>query len=294
MSRPADYCDLGVNWQTGCEPGLPCWERCWARKRALMLAGNFGYPADEPFRPTFHSDVFKRPLPKKPKVIALNFMGDWALALPDYLRVMLDKIADHPQHTFLTLTKRPEVLLGKLESAYPYNWPHELPGNLWLGTSAATQAELDARLPALLDIPAAHYWLSLEPLLGPIDLAAALSLCSVEDDGSTPPWVNWVVVGCESGRGARWGRRGQCWPANGGGLVCDQACQPRVPCGVCEWEVNGWTRSLVAQCKAAGVPVWVKQLPVWKEDKWSVSDDMADFPADLRFQERPPMKGEGS
>ena len=40
------------NWFTGCEPGLPYWPRCWARALANRLKGRYGYPADEPFRPT--------------------------------------------------------------------------------------------------------------------------------------------------------------------------------------------------------------------------------------------------
>jgi len=269
MSRPAKYCDLGANWFTGCEPGLPCWERCWARAMANRLKGRYGYPADEPFRPTFHEAALAKPLPRKPKVIAANFMGDWALATAGEVFEMVVAM-DLPgrAHTFLTLTKRPGLLATKLRCF------SSLAPNIWLGTSASTQAELDERLPALLAIPAAHYWLSLEPLLGPVDLGDALSQCSIEDDGSTPPWVNWVVVGCESGRRARWGQPHMRYhPADG--LVSDIL------------DVADWTYSTVIQCRAAGVPVWVKQLPVFRDGRWRVSDDPADFPEDLRVQERP-------
>ena len=291
MSRPAKYCDLGANWFTGCEPGLPCWERCWARAMANRLKGRYGYPADEPFRPTFHEAALAKPLPRKPAVIALNFMGDWALASRDRITDMLAMMSTYPQHTFLTLTKRPHLFTNKMVSIYP--------DNVWLGTSASTQAELDARLPALLAIPAAHYWVSLEPILGPVDLrcVAAARVADgrwgVDYLDTEYQHVDWVAVGCESGPRARWGRRGQCWCADGGGLVCpqDDCCDDEPACDVCEYEVNGWTRSVVAQCRAAGVPVWVKQVPVLRDGASRVSDDPEAFPEDLRVQERPFPKG---
>jgi len=260
---------LHVNWFTGCEPGLPCWARCWARAMANRLKGRYGYPADEPFRPTFHEEAFARPLPKKPQVVALNFMGEWALASTSEMTAILNAVNLYEQHTFLTLTKRPQMLmdlLGKLPKS------GGLPDNLWLGLSASTQAELDERLPALLRIPAAHYWLSLEPLLGPVDLGTALDDNAIEDDGSLRPWIDWIVVGCESGRAARWG----IWqPAS---MKVDQ-WQP--------WDVMKWTRTLVAQCHDAQVPVMGKQLPVFKDGKWVVSSTLADFPPDLQVAERP-------
>ncbi len=249
MGKPADYCDVGINWFTGCEPGLPCWDRCWARGMASRLKGRSGYPADEPFRPTFHEEALQDGphLPRKPSVIALNFMGDWALAPARDLTWMLDRIEDNPRHTFLTLTKRPALLREKV--------PGRHPSNLWVGTSIEDDTQLH-RWAELAHFPG-HVWLSLEPLLGPVNIPNGFLL------GRSGH--NWVVAGCESGHGARWGHR----------------CEPD------GWEVVRWTRSIVAQCHAANVPVWVKQLPVFKEGKWVVSSDMADFPADLRVQAKP-------
>ena len=275
MSRPAKYCDLGANWFTGCEPGLPCWERCWARAMANRLKGRYGYPADEPFRPTFHEAALAKPLPRKPKVIAANFMGDWALAnAGEVFEMVLAMDLPGRAHTFLTLTKRPGLLATKLRCF------SSLAPNIWLGTSASTQAELDARLPALLAIPAAHYWLSLEPLLGPVDLRC-VAAAQMEDgrwgvDYLDPEYqhVEWVVVGCESRPRARWGQPHMRYhPADG--LVSDIL------------DVADWTYSTVIQCRAAGVPVWVKQVPVLRDGEWRVGDDPEEFPEDLRVQERP-------
>lgn len=101
-------------------------------------------------------------------------------------------------------------------------WP--LP-NVWVGVSVENQRWADARIPHLLSSSAAIRFLSAEPLLGPIDLAPYLK------DGS--PRLDWVIVGGESGPGAR-------------------------PLEL------AWVRSIVAQCSAANVPVFVKQLgTVW-------------------------------
>jgi protein gp37 len=253
---------LHLNWQTGCEKGLPCWGHCWARAMANRLKGRAGYPADEPFRPTFHDDRLHGKIGCN-QVVALNFMGDWALAKLDHLGAMVSRIADCRclNSIFLTLTKRPEMLRQKLRQA----WGRGLPDNLWLGMSTFGKVDR-AAWDALNRIPAAYYWLSYEPLLEPPELPL--------------PLPGWAVVGAESGRGARWGE-----------LI------PRIHRANdkdCKWTVEDWTRSLVAQCWADGVPVMVKQLPVYKEGKWRVSSDPKDFPADLRVQERAVEKGCGS
>lgn len=103
--------------------------------------------------------------------------------------------------------------------------------NVWLGVSVENQATADERIPLLLQTPAGVRFLSVEPLLGPVNLMGrGRYLAHVGEHG-----IGWVIIGGESGPGAR---------------PCDLA----------------WIRSVVAQCKAAGVPVFVKQLgslPIW-------------------------------
>lgn len=125
-------------------------------------------------------------------------------------------------------------------------WP--LP-NVWLGVSAEDQKRADERIPLLLATPAAVRWVSAEPLLGPISLRGERSTegwnwltGDAYDVDPTPPatrWsgntgrrINWVVVGGESGPGAR----------------------PMHP---------DWARSLRDQCAAAGVPYFHKQNGEW-------------------------------
>lgn len=128
-------------------------------------------------------------------------------------------------------------------------WP--LP-NVWLGTSCEDQKAADERIPLLLETPAAVRWVSAEPLLGPIDLRNLKSgtlnaldgidfenIGDIRDVGdlskSEIPGLNWIVVGGESGPGAR----------------------PMHP---------DWARSLRDQCVAAGVPFFFKQFGDWLED----------------------------
>lgn len=123
-------------------------------------------------------------------------------------------------------------------------WP--LP-NVWLGVSAEDQARADERIPLLLDTPAAVRFLSAEPLLGPIDLrqlerparigvdvidALECDLPPEEDVEWGTAVLDWVIVGGESGPGAR----------------------PMHP---------DWARQLRDDCAAAGVPFFFKQWGAW-------------------------------
>lgn len=124
-------------------------------------------------------------------------------------------------------------------------WP--LP-NVWLGTSVEDQRWADVRIPELLATPAAVRFVSCEPLLGPLDLEWCAGINAIARDwaggpgggtGAPHPLLNWVIVGGESGPGAG-------------------------PCDV------AWVRSVVSQCRAAGVAVFVKQLGA-KPRNWCVA-----------------------
>ena len=118
-------------------------------------------------------------------------------------------------------------------------WP--LP-NVWLGVSAEDQQRADERIPHLLDCPAAVRWISYEPALGPVDFEPYMPVTGAYLGGPSDlaaevgrPAISWIVVGGESGGGAR-------------------------PFDV------AWARSTIRQCEAAGVACFVKQLgarPVW-------------------------------
>jgi protein gp37 len=106
-----------------------------------------------------------------------------------------------PRHTFQILTKRPERMLDWISrSAFLSNAPLT---NAWLGVSVEDQKTADQRIPLLLETPAVVRWISAEPLLGSITLA---KYYKEEGQGAYSTWLdylNWVVVGGESGPSAR-------------------------------------------------------------------------------------------
>lgn len=123
---------------------------------------------------------------------------------------------------WLLLTKRPE----NVPAMVPAHWLEHWPPHVWLGTTAETQERYEERIVHLLSVPAHVKYLSLEALLGPVDVSASLGVRHEDELGdagilvtnpnqSSPraqgvpfhdPWVSgvmWVIVGGESGRRAR-------------------------------------------------------------------------------------------
>jgi protein gp37 len=138
-----------------------------------------------------------------------------------------------PHLDWQLLTKRPENVLEMVPASWAY---YGFPENVWIGTSVEDQAAADARIPHLLRIPARVRFLSCEPLLGPVDIWSVVE--AAEKTGryeppETAPYnyrhLHWVIVGGESGPGAR-------------------LMDPE------------WAESIACHCHAAGVPVFVKQL----------------------------------
>lgn len=114
------------------------------------------------------------------------------------------------------LTKRPE-------NFGLFGWGGEFPANVWVGASAAQQDELDRNVGYLNRVDAVVRFLSLEPLIGPIDLGRVFN-CS-ENDAE----IHWVIVGGESGPGAR--------PFD-----------------------TTWLPTIIRQCRESKVPLFIKQL----------------------------------
>jgi protein gp37 len=153
----------------------------------------------------------------------------------DRVRFRLWRLINRTPHLdWLLLTKRPENIMrmgpGEWCNPHTAGGPH-WPANVWLGTSVEHQAAAVERIPHLLKVPAALRFLSLEPLLGPVDLTSALD--TIDEPGDRLEMrrrgIHWCIVGGESGADAR----------------------------TCRVE---WMRSLVEQCRAASVPCFMKQL----------------------------------
>ncbi len=167
------------------------------------------------------------------------------------VRARLVKLWDAtPNLDWLVLTKRPENIRRMVHD----HWTEKVAGhvsqnegdgrrwkkreNVWLGTSIACQEDADRNIPEILKCRglAAKLFLSIEPLIGPVDLSEWLYTMKMEHDGDgniqevpCRPDINWVIAGGESGPNA--------WPCN-----------------------IAWIRDIVRQCKDAGVSCFVKQL----------------------------------
>jgi protein gp37 len=156
--------------------------------------------------------------------------------LVDSRRRLMNVIEGTPALDWLLLTKRPQNVLRLWRSAWGND---EWPANVWLGTTVEDQKRADERIPELLKIPARVRFLSCEPLLEEVKIRLSdYGSCFHEgyegrddeaDHRQCVSHLDWVIVGGESGGGAR---------------PFDLA----------------WARSLVNQCKAANVACFVKQL----------------------------------
>lgn len=230
---------------------------------------------------------------RKPTTFFVNSMSDLfhdRVPWPT-IQTIFAVMAACPDHTFQVLTKRAETMFefasretleecldvaidkenhqelipaaqdlrhsGKVKC-----WP--LP-NVWLGVSCEDQQRADERIPWLLKTPAAVRFLSCEPLLGPINLQPHIN-AGGKFVNSQAINCDWVIVGGESGPGAR-------------------------PCRMT------WIRDIVRQCADAGVPCFIKQLGTNCETGYGVNrkyvmtskkgGDMAEWPEDLRVRQFP-------
>ena len=99
-----------------------------------------------------------------------------------------------PALDWFLLTKRPQNIRNMLPTDWGEGWP-----NVWLGTTTKNQEEANRRIPYLVAVPAAVRFLSVEPMLEPVDVTPWLVLSS--GDRRAP--ISWIIVGGESGGGAR-------------------------------------------------------------------------------------------
>lgn len=255
---------------------------------------------------------------KTPRKIFVNSQSDlFHESLSDEAidRVFLT-MALCPKHTFQILTKREIRMLAycrRRVTAMQKIRANECPSlynafpdyllNVWLGVSVENQATADARIPLLLQTPAAKRFVSYEPALGPVDFGRWLQLGEVETvtEGRLFPQqqarraLHWIIVGGESGPGARpfniqWARNTvqRCKAVGVACFVKQLGVHPQdvaFPSEVSEiearrWQADGWTRITM---DASPGPHWRKYMRL-KDRK---GGDMAEWPEDLRVQNFP-------
>jgi protein gp37 len=184
IASKIEWCDFTWNPITGCLNGC---SYCYARKMAQRLKGRYGYPADDPFRPTFHDDRMtepvcldlKGPFGSKPKIFICS-MGDMFSEGVEaaWVNDILGMVQYCTRLNFLVLTKRPDRILELVHST--------IPQNLWLGVSVTCQEDAWRIEELKRVLPVSHKFVSFEPLHGPITAA-------------DPGGIEWVIVGAETG-----------------------------------------------------------------------------------------------
>ena len=256
-----------VRWndQPFCEC-MGCGWRGEVREGTVRRAAGMHPPADMRHCPSCDEPLLKE---ARRRVFCASLADVFDNEVPTAWRVdLLDIVRATPHLDWLLLTKRignaRRLIAEAASMAQNYgtrgalaNWltcwlDGDAPRNVWLGATICNQAEADRDIPKLLATPAAVRFVSIEPMLGPIDLTDIVvrhgsgtedhlsALYDPDDDeADTASYLDWVICGGESGPHAR----------------------PMHP---------HWARDLRDQCAAAGVPFFMKQMT----KKAEIPDDL--------------------
>lgn len=180
-----EWTEMTWNPVTGCTKLSQGCKHCYAERMARRLVAMGAERYRNGFRVTLHPDLLDVPRRwRQPRVVFVNSMSDlFHEDVPSaYIERVFATMRDCPHHTFQILTKRSERL-ADLAGGLPW------PPNVWMGVSVE-DARVIGRVRDLQRVPATVRFLSLEPLLGPLD--------TLPLEG-----VHWVIVGGESGPRAR-------------------------------------------------------------------------------------------
>lgn len=165
-----DWADFTWNPVWGCLGDCPyCYARRYAKRFGLQVAGR------DDFIPTWIERNFQRAFPRRPSRIFVDSMSDVAWWEDEWMRKVGARIAKHPEHRFFLLTKAPE----RLWLALP---PYAMYGYSCTDQESYTAASLEVAAGVIS-------FLSIEPLLGPIDM----------EQVPCGRLLRWVIVGAETG-----------------------------------------------------------------------------------------------
>lgn len=265
-----EWTDHTFNPWIGCTKVSPACDHCYAEvstpsrtlgvvwgpkaERHRTTPGNWA----QPLRWNAQAEAFQAKHGRRQRVFCASLADVFDNEVPDAWRAdLFCLIAATPNLDWLLLTKR----IGNAHRMLPPDWVAappareipRMPDNLWIGATICNQEEADRDIRKLLQVPARVRFLSMEPLLGPVDLTDVPVGGGHGHHEADPiitgnvlrradweaPSVQWVIVGGESGPHAR----------------------PMQP---------DWARSLRDQCQAAGVPFhfkqWGEHAPNWLND----------------------------
>lgn len=272
-----EWTDHTFNPWEGCQKVGPGCDHCYAETRNARFAGgaaiNWGPGAPrrrtsaanwrKPVAWNAAADAFFAQHGRRQRVFCASLADVFDNAVdPTWRRDLFELIEATPNLDWLLLTKRIGNVAEMVTEACEMHdhgegwlslWAQgEWPANVWLGATIVNQAEADRDIPKLLAVPASKRFLSMEPLLGAVDLTVAYLPCRNSSRALMDPetgayeccnecdftgigsemGIDWVIVGGESGPGAR-------------------------PMSI------QWARELRDQCIAAGVPFLFKQWGEW-------------------------------
>ena len=265
-----EWCDHTFNPWVGCTKVSPACDHCYAEAWAKR-AGRDVWGAGKPRQRTTDAN-WRQPLKwnaeaartgTRPRVFCASLADVFDNEVdPEWRADLFRLIAATPDLDWLLLTKRIGNVMNMVNGVaglsrlgshaghlMAHHWRNGTPPpNVWLGATVVNQEEADRDIPKLLVVPAAKRFLSIEPMLGPVDIETIRNtdfgegqpylhpLIGLVGDGHgdscRAPAIDWVIVGGESGHGAR----------------------PMHP---------DWARSLRDQCQSAGVPLLFKQWGEW-------------------------------
>lgn len=280
-----EWTDHTFNPWEGCQKVGPGCDHCYAEARNARFGGgtaiNWGPGAERrrtsqanwnlPRRWNAQHQAFFNQHGRRQRVFCSSLADVFDNVVPVQWRIeLMALILATPNLDWLLLTKRIANAAGMLEQAFRAvhaqreGWADNVPPHVWLGATIVNQAEADRDISKLLSAPAAKRFVSIEPLLGPVDLtrialpsyAQGLHMVPApyidalagyfDINASGQARLDWVIVGGESGPGAR----------------------PMHP---------QWARSLREQCAAAGVPYLFKQWGDWAPRAGALTGGATDF-----------------
>ena len=275
-----EWCDHTFNPWEGCQKVGPGCDHCYAETRNARFSGgtaaNWGLGAPrrrtsaanwrKPLQWNAAHDKFFAEHGRRQRVFCASLADVFDNAVPEVWRWDLMRlIRDTPNLDWLLLTKRIgnaramlNVAAGAALDDYVsvLTWDVAPWPNVWLGATIVNQEEADRDIPKLLAAPARVRFLSMEPLLGPVEFSSVgKRVDAISQLGKKAlSGIDWIIVGGESGPKAR---------------ACDIQS----------------IRGIVQQCKAAGVAVHVKQLGAqplgWCAARVHIDDsDNAEFDGD--------------
>jgi len=238
MKKAYKYWDRAWSLVEGCTPCSPGCAHCWSAAIAsrFQKASNFKTTEAGLYNDHVRFRLDRLILPDlayRPSVWAIwtdLFHDEVHL---DYITLAFRYMLENPRHIFLVLTKRANRAFDFLQS-----YAHKgIVPNAWIGVTVCNQAEADEKIPLLLQTPAAYRFLSVEPMLGPIDICSALWTINYKTGQFKP--IDLVICGPENGPGKR---------------PFDLA----------------WAAKIEADCQAANVPFFFKGEGLSHDLPWEV------------------------